>query len=203
MPVQQDNAPNTPPAKCTTCRQPLLSPVVCDNCHRLYPAAGRSHFELLGLTPTFDLDLAAVRRMYLQVSRGIHPDYHGTGAEADMSLHLSAQLNEAHRVLTDPVLRAEYLLELHGGHTAIGDRSVLDGILVDALELREEIAAATAGGDPATLQTCRTDVQRRFATILDQISLLARQLPGDDQLRLKLRATLNSIKYYQRLLTEL
>jgi molecular chaperone HscB len=181
----------------------MSSPLFCDNCHCLHPADGSSHFELLSLTPTFDLDLALLRHQYLQVSRGIHPDYHGSGAEGDMSVHLSAQLNEAHRVLADPVLRAEYLLELHGGPAATGDKSVLAGVLTDTLELRERIADAKAGADPAALQECHAQIERRHATALAQIATLARQLPGADELRARLRATLNSMKYYQKLRAEL
>ena len=179
------------------------SPLFCDQCHSLYPAEGLNHFELLGLAPRFDLDLAALRQKYLQVSRGVHPDQHGDSAEPDTSLRLSAQLNEAHRVLADPVLRAEYLLELSGGDSASSDKSVLDGVLSSALMLREEIGDAKASGDKATLAGCATRVRKLHEEMLGRIGALARQLPGDEQTRRQLRATLNSTKYYQKLLAEL
>jgi molecular chaperone HscB len=179
------------------------SPLFCDHCRSLYPAEGLSHFDLLGFPPTFDLDPAALRQKYLQVSRGVHPDHHGDSAEPAVSLRLSAQLNEAHRVLADPVLRAEYLLELCGGPPASSDKSVLEGVLANTLLLREEIGEAKATGDRATLSECASRVRQLYDATLDRIGDLARRLPAEPDVRPQLRATLNSIKYYQKLLVEI
>ncbi len=200
--TREQTAPASP-AKCAACAQPMASRLFCDNCRSLYPADGLNHFELLGLTPTFDLDAAELRAKYFATSRGVHPDHHGGQTEEAVSVHLSAQLNEAQRVLADPVLRAEYLLELSGGPTAVVDKRVLDGVLVDTLTLREELEEVKAAGDPGVRAACRARVERRHGLILEQIATLARQLPGDDTLHMKLRATLNSIKYYQKLLERL
>jgi molecular chaperone HscB len=201
MPSQTDNPRSTAPAKCDTCNGSMTSPVFCDNCRSLYPADGLNHFELLGFPPTFNIDSAALRQSYLRLSRGIHPDHHG-GDDSTVSMRLSAQLNEAHRVLADPVLRAEYLLELVGGKSAREDKSVLDGVLAETLMLREEIAEAKGGGDPAALERCRVHVRRSYDATLAKIVALAGELPGDEALRRQLRATSNSMKYYQRLLSE-
>lgn len=179
------------------------SPLFCDHCHSLYPAEGMNHFELLGFPPAFDIDPAALRQKYLQVSHGVHPDHHGDSADSATSLRLSAQLNEADRVLADPVLRAEYLLELSGGPPASSDKSVLDGVLATALTLREEIGDAKAVDNRVALAVCATRVRQLHETALARIGELARQLPGDPEVRRQLRATLNSIKYYQKLLGEL
>jgi molecular chaperone HscB len=181
----------------------MESPLFCDHCRSLYPAEGLNHFELLGFPPAFDIDPAALRQKYLQVSHGVHPDHHGDSADSTASLRLSAQLNEAHRVLADPVLRAEYLLELFGGPPASSDKSVLDGVLTNALMLREEIGDAQAAQDRAALAACATRVRQLHETTLARIGGLARQLPGDPEIRRQLRALLNSIKYYQKLLGEL
>jgi molecular chaperone HscB len=181
----------------------MQSPLFCDQCHSLYPAEGLNHFELLGLAPTFDLDPAALRQKYLQVSRGVHPDHHGDSDDSATSLRLSAQLNEAHRVLADPVLRAEYLLELSGGAPASSDKSVLEGVLSNALILREEIGEAKATHDNDALARRAARVGQLHQDTLGQIGALARQLPGDERIRRQLRATLNSMKYYQKLLAEL
>ena len=198
-----DKSKSTAPAKCSTCNGAMDSPLFCDNCRSLYPAEGLSHFELLGFAPAYDSDPTALRQKYLQVSRGVHPDQHGSGSDSSTSVRVSAQLNEAHRVLADPVLRAEYLLELVGGRAATSDKSVLDGVLSNTLVLREEIAEARAGGDEAALADCRSRAQAAYDATLSRIGKLARGLPGDEPLRRELRATLNSIKYYQKLVAEL
>jgi molecular chaperone HscB len=174
--------------------------VFCDNCRRLLPADGLNHFQLFGLTPAFDLDAVVLRQRYLQISRGVHPDHQA--AEAGASTRLSALLNEGYRILSDPVLRAEYLLEVLGGAPAMNDRGVLDGVLANTLTLREELLEARAARDAAALAACRTHVQRRYDELLGQIIGLATRLPQDAAARQPLRATLNSIKYYQKLLAE-
>ena len=202
MPQQSDSMRRAAPAKCTACSRPMNSPLFCDACRSLYPADGMSHFELLGFEPTFDIDAPALRRKYLQLSRGVHPDHHD-GGDSGMSLRLSAQLNEAHRVLADPVLRAEYLLELSGGQSASEDSSVPRDVLTSAFMLREEIAEAQSEHDEAGLAACATKVRERYSTALAEVSGLAAELPGDVDLRSRMRAALNAIKYYEKLRAEL
>jgi len=194
--------PPTSPAKCRVCDRPMNTPLVCDGCHRLYPAEGLNHFELFGLAPCFDLDLGLLRQRYLHVCRRTHPDQQA-GGDPSRALLLSAQLNEAFRVLSDPQLRADYLLELCGGPSAAADKAVSPEVLSATLRLREEIADAKAGGDAAALERCRAEVQRRVAEALEQAAADARRLPGSAEDRARLRATLNALKYYQRLRAEL
>jgi molecular chaperone HscB len=200
--ARQPDASQAVPSKCAACNGPMDSPAFCDSCRSLYPADGLNHFELLGLPAAYDLDARVLRQKYLQVSRGVHPDHHGDASES-LSMRLSAQLNEANRVLSDPVLRAEYLLELVGGKSAAVDRNVPPEVLNQTLMLREEIQEAQADGNEAALESCRQQVRDAHGTTLATIAELARQLPGDDDLRGRLRSTLNAVKYYQRLQAEL
>jgi molecular chaperone HscB len=202
MPTPEKQTDQAVLAKCTACQGPMQSPAFCDHCRSLYPTDSLNHFELLGLDPTYDLDAGALRQRYLAVSRGVHPDQHGGGG-ATLSLRLSAQLNEAHRVLTDPVLRAEYLLELHGGKSAAEDKQVPQDVLSQTLLLREEIADAKTAGHQDTLDACARQVHTAHDTVVARVAKLARALPGDEPLRNDLRSALNTVKYYQRLLKEL
>ena len=198
-------APNIPqrsiPAKCAGCQQSLDSPLFCSTCRRLYPAEGLDCFELLGLETSFDLDDAEVRRKYFTLAREIHPDRAAAGnpAALQLSMRVSARVNEAYRVLLDPILRAGYLLELAGGPSAADDKSVPQEVLVDTLELREEIEEASSDGNEATLAALRETVGLRFDGLMKQIADTARKLPGDQQTRKTLRGKLNAIRYYQKM----
>lgn len=187
--------------KCASCDGPMTSPAFCDNCRSLYPVDRLNHFELLGLEPAYDLDRDTLRQHYLHVSRGVHPDHHGD-ASSTLSLRLSAQLNEAHRVLADPVLRAEYLLELHGGPSAAENRNVPPEVLSETLLLREQMQEAQTDNDQAALTAVADEARAAHDKTLGEVADLARQLPGNEALRTELRAKLNAIKYYQRLLAE-
>ena len=192
------------PTKCHACDRPMELPSACTGCHQLYPADGVSYFALFGLPQAFDIDPQQLRRRYLQLSREVHPDRGvGAGVSESLRLQLSAQTNQAHEVLSDPVLRAEYLLELSGGKSAAEDKAVPPNVLSETLMLREEIDDAKRSGDAAALGSIGNQVRSSFDRRLAEISDVARRLPGDESLRGELRVNLNALKYYQRMLEQL
>ena len=191
------------PTRCQACDRPLESPLYCAGCHRLYPADGLDYFALLGVSPQYDIDAQAVRRRYFQVSRDIHPDRVAAGGERqDMSMRISAKVNEAYRVLLDPLLRAEYLLSLCGDET-LDEKAVPPEVLTETLMLREQIEQARAAGDADRLAEIRRQVEQRHHALGEQVAEAARGLPGDAALRRKLRGALNAIRYTRRMLDEL
>ncbi len=198
------NRTRATPAKCSECNRPMDSPVFCSNCRTLHPPDGLNFFQIFELPATFDLDLAELRRRYLRSSRAIHPDHHGAcPAAAALSLRTSARLNEAYRVLGDPLLRADYLLELAGGRSSAADKSVPQEVLAQTLMLQEEIEEARLASDPARLSAARAEVQARRDQALNLSAELARQLPATEPVRQQLRQKLNSVKYYQKLFERL
>lgn len=201
MDSHSDSPSRSVPAKCASCAGPLETPLFCGQCGRLYPTDDANHFELFGLAPGYDLDAALLRRRYLNLVRAIHPDrFPAAAAEvARLSERVSAQVNRAFQTLRDPVLRAEYLLEMFGGRPSAEDRQVPVEVLSDALALRERIERARADDDGAALDRLRGQVRRRCEESLAAVAALARRLPGDQELRRALRAALNTLRYYQRL----
>lgn len=178
------------------------SPLFCARCRTLHEASGADYFELLGLPRGYDLDAAALRQRYLALSREIHPDRFSDGDAAAAAIRASARVNEALRVLSDPILRAEYLLELSGGPSAAADKSVPEELLNWALLIREEMDDARAAGDAAVLAALREQVQSRRRAALDEAASAARRLPGDEALRRCLRSALNALRYFDRLLEQ-
>jgi molecular chaperone HscB len=183
----------------------MNSPLFCGNCHTLQPPEGRNFFELFSLAPAYDVSVEDLRRRYLQCSRDIHPDRHGgTDEEREaLSLRASAWLNEAYRVLSDPVLRAGYLLELSGGDSSAENKSVPQEVLTQTLVLREEMEEAVAAGDEGGLARCGQEARRLHDEAVLGIAELARRLPGTPQDRQELRQRLNTAKYYQKLVDKL
>jgi molecular chaperone HscB len=62
------------------------------------------------------MGMDALEQKFLQLSWKLHPDnfVNTNEREREMSLQRSSRLNDAYRVLRDPVARIEYLLELEG-----------------------------------------------------------------------------------------
>ena len=73
-------------------------------------------FDILGIAPTFDVDLAVLEQRYRDLSRVLHPDKHvGSGpSERRLALGKAVEVNEAWRLLRDPLRRAEALFRRAG-----------------------------------------------------------------------------------------
>jgi molecular chaperone HscB len=192
------------PQKCLACHARLETPIVCQGCHTLYPLPKSvDYFGLLGLPRRYDLDTAEVSERFVSVSRHVHPDYFGTAGDEMRSLatRLTAELNDAVKVLSDPVLRAAYLLETSGGPSAAEDRGVPADVLSDAMALREEIDEALASRDEKAQGALRAKVETKQMELMNDIAELARLLPRADQMdKVALRRKINAAKYYNNML---
>lgn len=199
-----DHAENPMPIKCGSCDRPMDVPVFCANCSTLVAAEETDYFRLLNVPRQYDLDAQRLRQAYLNLSRAIHPDRFAGRSDdaARLSLRVSSQINRAYEVLSDPLRRAEYLLELSGGRPASEDKNVSPEVLAETLELREEIDVARASGDRAALERIRDRIGARCASRADAIAALARGLPGDETVRNRLRLLLNDVKYDLRMLEQ-
>lgn len=193
------------PLRCDSCHASLQVPVICESCHTVQPVEGVNYFELFDIEQSYDLDLQDLQRRYLNLARAVHPDrVEDTAPEvATHSLRTSARLNEARRVLADPVQRSAYLLTLAGGKSAADDKTVPREVLGETLMLREEIDEAKAANDTVSLNALSQQIQQRHDVVLEQIAALTRQLPGSEKLRAELRAQLNAISYYDKMLAQL
>jgi molecular chaperone HscB len=191
------------PEKCYSCSAELVSPAVCGGCRTLYPLPKSvDHFALLGLPRAYDLDERTLEERYLAVSRHVHPDYFSAASDEmrQLSTRLAAELNEAVNVLRDPIARAAYLLELCGGPSAAGDRSVPGEVLGETMMLREEIEEARADGDDSALERLRGQVEARRGEWLARVRTGAAKLPGaSDTEKRDLRQSINAIKYYENM----
>ena len=136
-------------------------------------SGGRDPFALLGLAPTFDVDLAALERAFFERSKQLHPDRAGgaSAAERVAVLTQSRALNDAYQLIKRPVPRAEYLLARAG--VTIGDNERLDpAFLMEILELREELAEARAAGNTALVGKLQAAMQARRNDALGALSPL-------------------------------
>lgn len=121
----------------------------------------QSHFELFGLELGFALDRVALERAYREIQGRIHPDRfaHAGDAERRASVQWTTRVNEAYRVLQNPLERALHLLELNGVDVALETNTAMP---VDFLErqmaLREALEAASEARDAAVLDALRAEL---------------------------------------------
>jgi molecular chaperone HscB len=76
----------------------------------------QDYFAFFGLPPKLTLNNSDLQTRFYSLSRQFHPDRFArrAAAEQDYALNATALLNDAYRVLRDPIQRAEYLLATKG-----------------------------------------------------------------------------------------
>jgi molecular chaperone HscB len=97
-------------------------------------------------------------RSYREIQSRVHPDRfaHAGDAERRASLQWTTRVNEAYRVLKDPVQRAKHLLELHGVDVAFETNTAMPpDFLMQQMELREALEDAK---DAAALDALRDNL---------------------------------------------
>ena len=130
-------------------------------------------FATLGVPRQYDVDLAAVERTHRELSRALHPDRFvgAPPSERRTALARAIEVNEAWRVVRDPIRRAEAILTLAG--VAVGeDREPKADpeFLMEMLEQREALADARHSRDlgavrkmAAAIEARAHDVERRLS----------------------------------------
>jgi molecular chaperone HscB len=158
-------------------------------------------FSALGLPRRYAIDLAAAERTHRELARALHPDrYAGAGAsERRAALARAADVNEAWRVLRDPVRRAEALFALAG--VPVGeDRepAASPELLAEVLELREALSEARAAKDAARVRALAAEVEEKAKRTE---SALGAALDAGKDLASHV-ALLGELRFYRRFLEE-
>jgi molecular chaperone HscB len=183
----------------------------CPQCERILTLTRHGdYFSFFGLPRRLVVDLADLDVRFRRLSRQFHPDYFYTasGPERLASLERASYLNDAYRVLRQPLDRAEYLLKLEGLPSVGTHQDAQElpaGVLEEMFALNEELdeirAAREAGASPeqlgARIEAARRPVEERAARQETQLEALFlrwdkqadEQAPRDVQ-----RATLESIR---------
>jgi molecular chaperone HscB len=181
----------------------------CPQCDRIL-ALGRygDYFSFFGLPRRLRLDAQDLERRFRDLSRKFHPDfyYNAPPAERLASLERSSYLNDAYRVLRNPVARVEHLLAIEGLPAAKSDdgtAKVPPSLLEEVFALNEEldeIRERRESGDDATtlharLESARKPIDARSSEHQRQLDDLmakwdaAEHLPAEQK-----RATLDALR---------
>jgi molecular chaperone HscB len=162
-------------------------------------------FTTLGIEPRFDLDMGDVEKRYRELSRALHPDrYVGRPAgERRLALSKAIEVNEAWRVVRDPVTRAEALLRRGG--VEIDESSApttRPEFLMEMMELREELAEARAERNTTALAALTRGVQDREARLLAQLTECFDAASKDHDLLDRCVTPLAQLRFVRRFLDE-
>jgi molecular chaperone HscB len=108
-------------------------------------------FELFHLPVSYDVDLDQIQQHYMDLQKQVHPDKFASASDQEkrLSMQQTSWINEAQATLKDPVLRANYLLQLKGADKDQGSETTMDtAFLMQQLEMRERLENINNEPDP-------------------------------------------------------
>src|ERR1700730_18807903 len=139
-------------------------------------SAKGDHFSLFGLPRKLWVEMSALEKKFLELSWKLHPDkfVNASAAEQELSLKGSSQLNDAYRVLRDPIARVEYLLGVEGMRKEGEQKQqVPPELLEEVFELNESLdelrEAKMAGGDLTALKLRLQSAESNFQGKLGEV----------------------------------
>lgn len=162
-------------------------------------------FATLGIPAAFDVDLKAVERHVRELSRVLHPDRHvgSTAQERRMALGKAIEVNEAWRIVRDPIRRAEALLRRAGVVVAEGkEPKPSPAFLMDVMERREALADARKARDLAKLKRLSDEVRELEHSATSRLAKGFSELESDPTKASELVPLLGELRYYRRFFDE-
>jgi molecular chaperone HscB len=162
---------------CWSCHAPTNAAAFCPACGKIQSVPENSdYFTYFGLPRKLWVGMDGLEQKFLQLSWKLHPDnfVNMTEREKEMSLQRSSKLNDAYRVLRDPVARVEYLLELEGMRKE-GEhkQQAPPELLEEVFELNESLdelrEARSAGANLDSLSARLRTAERNFGEKLHEV----------------------------------
>lgn len=135
----------------------------------------QNHFELFGLSPNFNIELATLESNYRKIQSESHPDRFVTASPADklQSMQLATLANEAYQTLKNPANRAKYLLELQGIEAIAETNTAMPlDFLMQQMEWRETLEEAKAAKDISALENLLREMQQEAKLLKTALGLL-------------------------------
>lgn len=147
------------------------------------------YFQLFNLPQSYDVEKTSLMQRYRELQQTVHPDrfVNSSDHERRLSLQYATYINEALRVLKDPLERARYLLQLRGVEWDDEKTTLSDNqFLMQQMELRETLEDVKDKEDPEQALTELIDeVDRLFKESEKQLVKLLDSGQRDDWLNAK------------------
>lgn len=204
MPVSNHSEAQTSSARslCWSCRQDTGKRPFCKHCVKIQPVDELGNFfDLFGLDKSFELDPGNLKKKFFELSRKFHPDFYADHMkkEQELARNNTAYLNNALKVLSDPVQRAEYILSLTSGSYSSSPTPPQE-LFEEILEVGELLENPSLSSDErARLARAGDNFRQRRDDLTDSLAgLFARMADGEDGIKGRIESCLNQIKYLRK-----
>ena len=163
-------------------------------------------FEMLGVERRFDLDLKVLEKTHRELSRALHPDkFAQAGAsERRAVLEKAASVNEAWRMVRDPITRAEALFRLSS--VEVGEDKepkATPAFLMEVMDEREALSEARAAKDLTKVRAVGATMAKRARETEAKLAAgFASSSSSDGDAIRKLVPLLGELRFYKRFIDE-
>lgn len=131
-------------------------------------------FALFDLPVAFQVDSALLNERYLALQKSLHPDnFSATSAqEQRLAIQKSAEINDALRILKDPITRADSIIALNTGKTENPEEKSNNDIdfLMQQMEWRETLENIENRKDTDELTAFTQEINQIRHAILSELS---------------------------------
>jgi molecular chaperone HscB len=164
-----------------------------------------NYFQIFGFTSQFELDVHKLADIYQTLQKKVHPDKfaHASSQEQLVAVKRSTLINDAYQTLKNPLMRAQYLLELRESDQPNEQASFSDNsFLMRQMELHEMLDDVKHADDheaailayAEVLNIGFQDLAVEMHAHLDKNTIQSNLLAGNN---------LRKLKFYQKLRVDL
>jgi len=131
-------------------------------------------FALFDLPVAFQVDSALLNERYLALQRSLHPDNFSAASaqEQRLAIQKSAEINDALRILKDPITRADSIIAINTGETENPEEKSNNDIdfLMQQMEWRETLENIENRKDTDELTAFAQEINQIRHAILSELS---------------------------------
>lgn len=163
-----------------------------------------SFFEFYDIKPSFYVDEGALKQVYYQKMRELHPDMHVGADESKKAeiLQLSSKNNDAYKTLRDFHKRLSYIIENYGEDLS---KEMDKMFLMEMMDINEEVMELQMDHTIEGEQTLKAKILDQETMLLNEIEAsLKEHIAGEDfdqDVLAKAQDYLMKRSYLQRLAT--
>ena len=159
-------------------------------------------FALFDLPVAFQVDSALLNERYLALQKSLHPDNFSAASaqEQRLAIQKSAEINDALRILKDPITRADSIIAINTGETENPEEKSNNDIdfLMQQMEWRETLENIENRKDTDELTAFAQEINQIRHAILSELSTALDAQHWDIA-----RAITDKLRFIKKLQTEI
>lgn len=159
-------------------------------------------FALFDLPVAFQVDSALLNERYLALQKSLHPDNFSAASaqEQRLAIQKSAEINDALRILKDPITRADSIIAINTGETENPEEKSNNDIdfLMQQMEWRETLENIENRKDTDELTAFTQEINQIRHAILSELSTALTEQQWDIA-----RAITDKLRFIKKLQAEI